>query len=103
MYGYLGSMRTTPGSRDEVVKILTAGDDALKAAGCELYLVGVDSGDPDLIWITEMWLSKQHHENSLQLPETRAAIAAAMPMLTGDFESHELEMVGGLGYPEGRA
>lgn len=103
MYGYLGSMRTRPGHRDEVVKILAASCDGLRSAGCELYLVGVDAEDPDLIWVTEMWQSKQHHDDSLQLPETKAAIATAMPMLTGEFDGHELEIVGGLGYPEGGA
>jgi quinol monooxygenase YgiN len=103
MYGYLGSMRTRPGTRDDVVKILTSGSDGLRAAGCELYLVGVDVEDPDKIWVTEMWRSKRHHDDSLQLPETKAAIAAAMPMLTGEFDGHEIEIVGGLGCPEDRA
>jgi quinol monooxygenase YgiN len=103
MYGYLGSMRTRPGARDDVVKILTANNDGLKAAGCELYLVGVDAEDPDTIWVSEMWHSKQHHDDSLQLPETKAAIAAAMPMLTGEMDGHEVELVGGLGYPADRA
>jgi quinol monooxygenase YgiN len=103
MYGYLGSMRTRPGHRDDVVAILTRSGEGLRSAGCELYLVGVAGDDPDRIWVTEMWRSKQHHDDSLQLPETKAAIAAAMPMLIGEFEGCELEMVGGLGYPVSRA
>jgi quinol monooxygenase YgiN len=50
-----------------------------------------------------MWQSKQHHDDSLQLPETRSAIAAAMPMLTGEMDGHEVEIVGGLGYPADRS
>jgi quinol monooxygenase YgiN len=99
MYGYLGSMRTRPGHRDDVVAILTRSSDGLRSAGCELYLVGVADDEPDRIWVTEMWQSKQHHDDSLQLPETKQAIATAMPMLTGEFDGHELLMVGGLGYP----
>jgi hypothetical protein len=33
----------------------------------------------------------------LQLPETKAAIAEAMPMLTGEFSGQNVEIVGGLG------
>lgn len=97
MYGYLGSMRTRPGHRDDVIAILLKSADGLKTAGCDLYAVGISEEDPDRIWVTEIWQSKQHHDDSLQLPETKEAIAAAMPMLTGEFDGQELQMVGGLG------
>jgi quinol monooxygenase YgiN len=96
-YGYLGSMRTKAGHRDEVVQILLVGADGLRAAGCQLYAVGVSDTDADVIWVTEIWDSAERHDASLQLPETRAAIARAMPMLTGDFTRQELTVVGGLG------
>jgi quinol monooxygenase YgiN len=96
-YGYLGSMRARPGHRDEVVAILVSGADGLRAAGCLLYIVNVADTDPDTIWVFEAWQSKAHHDASLQLPETRAAIATAMPMLTGEFTSQETTVVGGLG------
>ncbi len=48
------------------------------------------------IWVTESWQSKQHHEASLELPETKTAIDKAMPMLTGQFTGHELTVMGGL-------
>jgi quinol monooxygenase YgiN len=44
-----------------------------------------------------VWDSKEHHDASLQLPETKAAIATAMPMLTGELTGQELTVVGGLG------
>ena len=44
-----------------------------------------------------MWQTKEHHDGSLQLPETKAAIGKAMPMLTGEFTRQELTVVGGLG------
>jgi quinol monooxygenase YgiN len=96
-YGYLGSMRVRDGHRDEVVAILTSGADGLRAAGCRLYAVGVSAADENLICVTEIWESKEHHDASLRLPETRAAIGAAMPVLTGEFTGQELDIVGGLG------
>ncbi|HEV7823898.1 MAG TPA: putative quinol monooxygenase [Mycobacteriales bacterium] len=96
-YGYIGSMKTRAGHRDDVVAILLRGVDGLRAAGCHLYVVSVSGDEADTIWVTEVWQTKEHHDASLQLPETRAAIGAAMPMLTGEFTSRELSVVGGLG------
>ncbi len=102
MYGRNGSMKTVPGKRDEVVAILLRASEALRAAGCHLYVVSVPADDPELIWVYEAWESKEHHRASLQLPETRAAIAEAMPMLTGEFSSQELTVIGGLGIEVGQ-
>ena len=95
-YGYLATMRTTAGHRDDVVQILLGGVDGLREVGCRLYLVGVSDTDPELIWVNEVWESKEHHDASLRLPETKAAIARAMPMLTGEFSGQELTVAGGL-------
>ncbi|WP_229072943.1 putative quinol monooxygenase [Actinoplanes sp. DH11] len=96
MYGYVNTMKAKPGHRDEVVSILVSGADGLRAAGCRLYAVGVSDQDEQTILVSELWESKEHHDVSLRLPETRAAIAAAMPMLTGEFDSKEATIVGGL-------
>jgi quinol monooxygenase YgiN len=95
-FGYLATMRTQAGRRDDVVAILLGSLDGLREAGCRLYVVGVSPTDLDLIWVNEVWESKEHHAASLQLPATRAAIAAAMPMLTGEFTGQELTVAGGL-------
>ncbi|OLF19407.1 antibiotic biosynthesis monooxygenase [Actinophytocola xanthii] len=93
-------MRTRPGRRDEVVALLLGNQEGLRSAGCELYAVGTSPSEPDLVWVQEVWLSKAHHDASLELPDTRAAIAAAMPMLTGEFTGQEIDIVGGLGIAE---
>ena len=96
-YGYIGSMRTRHGRRDDVVAVLVGGADARRAAGCLLYVVNVSTTDPDVLWVYEAWESKEHHDASLRQPETRAAIECVMPMLTGEFTSVETTVVGGLG------
>ena len=100
-YGYLATMRTKPGHRDDVVAILLGGEDGLRAAGCDLYVVGTSADEPDLVWVYEVWLSEEHHAASLELPETKAAIAKAMPLLTGEFTGQQLDIAGGLGVPTG--
>ena len=99
MFGYLGSMKCQPGHRDEVVAILMSGLDGLAAVGCQQYTVAVDVADDVTIWVTEVWLTKQAHDDSLELPETQDAIKRAMPMLTGEFSGTETAVYGGLGLP----
>jgi quinol monooxygenase YgiN len=96
-YGYIGSMRTREGYRDVVIEILLGGADGLREAGCQLYAVGTDLADADMIWVSEIWDSREQHDASLQLPETKDAISRAMPLLTGEFTRQELNVVGGLG------
>jgi quinol monooxygenase YgiN len=96
-YGYIGSMKAKSGHRDDVVSILLSGVDRLREVGCDLYIVSVSDTDDDTIWVTAVWQSKAHHDASLQLPEAKAAIGKAMPMLTGEFSSQELTVAGGLG------
>jgi quinol monooxygenase YgiN len=102
VYGYIASMRTVPGKRDEVIGHLLKSIDGLPAAGCLSYVVSECADDADRIWVTEVWESAEHHADSLQLPETKAAIATVMPLLTGQFTTQETRVVGGLGVPERR-
>jgi quinol monooxygenase YgiN len=97
VYGYIASMRTRPGKRDEVVAHLLKSLDALPGAGCRSYVVSECADDDDRIWVSEVWESAEHHAASLQLPETRAAIATVMPLLTGEFTTQETRVAGGLG------
>ena len=96
-YGYIGSMKTKPGHRHDVVAILLSGADGLRRVGCDLYVVSVSNTDDVTVWVSEVWQDKAQHDASLQLAEVKAAIARAMPMLTGEFTSQELTVVGGLG------
>ena len=97
----IGSIRTTPGNRDAVIAILLEGQDGLREVGCSQYLIGADDSDPDLIWVSEVWDSKESHDGSLKLPAVREAIGRAMPMLTGEFTGGGSTLVGGLGAPTG--
>lgn len=99
-YGRHGSMRAETGRRAAVASILLSVADSLNSAGCILYVVGLAPDDPDVIWVTEVWESREAHVASLELPAVREAIEKAMPMLTGDFTGSEFHVVGGLGIRE---
>ena len=80
-----GSLGVVAGRRDELVAHLTRRNDALRESGCLAYEVGVDDDDPDKVFVVELWESREAHRASLSLPEVQASIAAARPLLTGEF------------------
>lgn len=92
-------MGVKPGHRDAVIGILLRDQQAVAEIGCDLYMVGVLPDQPDVVCVTEVWTSREAHRASLGLPSVKAAIAEAMPMLTGEFQQTEFSVVGGLGVP----
>jgi quinol monooxygenase YgiN len=99
MYGLIGKMLTTPGNRDAVIAALLESTTAMP--GCLSYIVATDPADADAIWITEVWENPASHQASLGLPQVKAAIAKARPLIAGFGERFETAPVGGfsLGRP----
>lgn len=95
MYGLIGKMKTKPGQRDELAKILLEGQQDMP--GCYSYIVANDPTDPDALWVTEVWQDQTSHENSLTLPAVREAIARGRPLIAGFGERFETEPIGGHG------
>lgn len=96
-YGYIGSMKTLPGRREEVVAILLRCAGGLRDVGCVQYTVGVSRDDDVTIWASEVWTTEEGHAASLELPEVRGAISRVMPMIAGEFTRVEVDVRGGLG------
>jgi quinol monooxygenase YgiN len=99
-FGMYARLVAKPGERDALTAILLRGVEGMRVHGCQLYVVNHALDHPDAVWVTEVWESREAHAASLRLPETRQAITEAMPLLTGEFQSIELDVVGGLGVPE---
>ena len=95
MYGMLGRVKAVPGKRDQLLALLLEGSDGMP--GCLSYIVAKDLKDPDALWITEAWDSKEHHAASLKLPQVQAAIARARPLIAGFDSGAETQPVGGIG------
>lgn len=81
LYGVIGQIRAAPGKRDELAGHLIEGSEGM--AGNLAYLVALDAGDADAIWITEVWTSVEAHKASLALPQVQAAITKARPIIAG--------------------
>lgn len=95
VYGLIGKMLAVPGQRDALIAALLGGTASMP--GCLSYVVAEDASDPDALWITEVWASREDHEASLQLPTVREAIAVGRPLIAGFGERFETAPVGGFG------
>ncbi|GAB2718940.1 antibiotic biosynthesis monooxygenase [Arthrobacter bambusae] len=93
-FANVGSLGTKPGQRDAVVAILLRPKPELRGAGCLLYEVGVNEESPDTVFVCELWESAEAHQGSLQLDTVRAAIAEAMPMLSGEMGGTRFTVLG---------
>ncbi|GAA1745550.1 putative quinol monooxygenase [Aeromicrobium alkaliterrae] len=93
-FANVGTLGALPGRRDELVRHLTARNTTLLEVGCLLYEVGVSPGSPDTVFVMELWESESAHQGSLQLPEVQASIAAARPLLSGEFGGFRFDVVG---------
>ena len=95
MYGLIGKMTAQPGARDALTDILVQGVAGMP--GCLSYVVANDPTNGDLIWITEVWTSKEAHAASLSLPSVRDAITRGRPLIAGMDRVAETMPIGGSG------
>lgn len=95
MYGLVGKMAAKPGQRAALAAVLLEGVSGMP--GCLSYVVANDPVNADLLWITEVWESRDAHRASLALPAVRAAIAKGRPLIAGMESVAETQPLGGHG------
>jgi quinol monooxygenase YgiN len=87
------------GRGEELAELLLAAAADLEGhPGCELYLVNRQVGEPDMVWVTELWRSQADLEASLEQIRGSDQVESAM-QLVSDWEMIELELLGGKGLP----
>lgn len=94
MYGLIGKIEATQGGGKQLAGILAG---LTEMPGCALYLAAIDEADPDMVWVTEVWESREHHAASLSLPAVQDAIAEGRSLIVGFKERHETVPIGGIG------
>lgn len=82
LYGLIGEIKATPGKGAELAAILQESS-ASGMPGNLAYLVALSVEDPDSIWVSEVWTSKQEHDDSIKLPAVQAAIAKGRALIAG--------------------
>lgn len=80
-FGMIGTFTAHEGRGGELLEVLREAQ--VEMDGCELYVVGVAADDTDTVCVTELWRDADAHAASLQVPEVRAAIERAMPLIAG--------------------
>lgn len=94
MFVNAGTLGAVAGKRDELVAHLTQRSDVLRDIGCLSYEVGTNDQDPNTVFVVESWKSEEAHKSSLGLPEVQESIAAARPLLSGEFGGFGFTVVG---------
>lgn len=94
-----GKLTAVASKQQALADILIQASQLLKTAkGCRLYVIGLDELEPNEVYITEIWDSKEDHDDSLKVEGVRELIMQAMPLLDGPPQKgQELEILGGLG------
>jgi quinol monooxygenase YgiN len=94
-----GKLKALPAHGEELAAILLeASKRVAMAKGCNLYVVSIDPNEADSVFVTEIWDSKEDHDNSLNIQDVRDLIMRAIPILNGKTaKGQELEVLGGLG------
>jgi quinol monooxygenase YgiN len=64
---------------------------------CLLYLISQEAENPDVVWVSEVWVDRESHAASLEHPHVRALIERALPLLAGPPEALHLVPAGGKG------
>ncbi len=90
-----GKLTARDGQRQALANILIKASKLMATAkGCRLYAVALDEKDTNSVYITEIWDSKEDHDNSLKTEGVRELIMTAMPILKGmPQKGQELEII----------
>lgn len=95
-----GHLKAQPDKGGALVALLLEAADALAENDqCHLYVVSRSLEDPDAVWVTEAWASREAHDGSLRDARIRALIERAMPLIDGSPEGMEVRYEGGKGVP----
>jgi quinol monooxygenase YgiN len=87
------------GRGEELAELLLgAAADLEDDPGCELYLVNRQVGEPDVVWVTELWRSQADLDASLEQIRGSDQVESAMALVS-NWEMIELELLGGKGLP----
>ncbi len=87
------------GRGDELAKLLLTVAESLRGTpGCEVYVVNQAAGDPDTVWVTEVWRSQADLDAALtSTAESDVSPADVLALVDGGMERIDLVPVGGPG------
>ncbi|CAM4119892.1 putative quinol monooxygenase [Gillisia hiemivivida] len=98
-YGLSVKFKSTEDNRQKLSSVLLKASELVsRAKGCQLYLVSLDEDEPDTVWTTEIWDSREDHENSLSVIGVKELISQASCLFAAPPEKvKEIKILGGYG------
>ncbi|WP_214317597.1 putative quinol monooxygenase [Nonomuraea sediminis] len=93
-HGFHATMTAQPGKGDELVEALLNAP-SLPNEDCVVFLVGRSAGNPDIVHVTEGWVSREAHARFFATEQAQAMVAALQPLLAGDSQYIDEVPVGG--------
>ena len=97
--GRYAKLTAKPGQGDALAEhLLEAASQLESLPGCEMYVVNRVPGEPETVWVTEIWRSQADVDASREQEGARERIAEVMPLLDGRPELIETTPVAGVGY-----
>jgi len=97
-FGMTTKLVVLPGKRDVLVDLLlVAAERMADAPACYLYVVSMSMEEPDAVWVSEAWRSKNHYEAWMSRPDVIQRISAMTSFIAGRSEPVLIVPVGGKG------
>jgi quinol monooxygenase YgiN len=81
--------------------MLTIAEGLRSTPGCELYVINREPENPDIVWVNELWTSREAVDASLaqlRSEEGQARMAEVFSLLDGSPERVDVEPLGGVGF-----
>ncbi|GAC1518470.1 MAG: putative quinol monooxygenase [Chloroflexota bacterium] len=76
--------------------LMAAGEDLKAEAGCVLFLISRTPDTPDVVWLTEVWVSEAAHDEVMQRESARQ-VRDDGAALVADVQETVLDVLGGKG------
>ena len=80
-YGLVLKLRAQPGKRAELLQAMRL--DPADLPGCRAYILSADLSDPDALWLTEYWDTKQAHDVAVEMPVIKDLTLRGRPFTAG--------------------
>jgi quinol monooxygenase YgiN len=98
-FGLISKIEAHPAQGDALAEVLLEAAHEMQDSvlGCKSYVIAREPDDPDAVWVTEVWDSREAHAASLTLDSVKAAIQRGRPLIAGFSNRVETIPVGGLG------
>lgn len=97
-FAMFGKLTAVPGKRQELAAMMLSSGDTLSGMeGCIYYIIHEAEEEPDVLWITELWESREAHAASLQNEQVRELIGRCRHLIA-DAGGIKVKPLGGVGF-----